>query len=143
MLAKRLRQLRKATGANQAEIAALLGISREAYSMYETSRRQPGNEMLRTLADHYGVSVDYMLGRTDVPEVAMYLEEDEKFLLDTFKNVDPRARDTIMTLVKYEAALYLANSTSEIEAEMDTEADIEAADETEMEAETENETNAE
>lgn len=103
MLAKRLRQLRKATGANQAEIAKLLKISREAYSMYETSRRQPGNEMLRILADHYNVSVDYMLGRTDVPEVAMYLEDDEKFLLDTFKNVDPRARDTILTLVKYEA----------------------------------------
>lgn len=103
MLAKRLRQLRKATGANQAEIAELLSISREAYSMYETHRRQPNNEMLRILADHYGVSVDYMLGRTDVPEVAMYLEEDEKFLLDTFRNVDSRARDTIMTLMRYEA----------------------------------------
>lgn len=104
MLAKRLRQLRKATGANQAEIAKLLGISREAYSMYETNRRQPGNEMLRILANHYEVSVDYMLGRTDVPEVAMYLENDEKFLLDTFRNVDSRARETIMTLVNYEAS---------------------------------------
>lgn len=109
MLSIRLRQLRKSAGVNQAEIAGLLNISREAYSMYETGRRQPSNEMLRILADYYHVSVDYILGRTDVPELARHLGERERFLLEAFRSVDARAQDTILTLLKYEAYRSNAN----------------------------------
>ena len=64
----RLKELRLQAGATQTELARLLGVSREAYSMYESGKRQPGLAALDTLAAYYRVTVDYLLGRTDCPD---------------------------------------------------------------------------
>ncbi len=47
----------------QKEIAALLGIDQRVYSTYETGKRDIPLSHLMVLADFYGVSVDYILGR--------------------------------------------------------------------------------
>ncbi len=62
MLGFRLMDLRKATGKTQAEIAAYLGITRPAYTAYESGRRQPDYATLRQIADYYKVTLDYLLG---------------------------------------------------------------------------------
>ena len=64
MVAKRLKELRLASSASQADIAHILNISRVAYSFYENGKRQPNLESLSILADYYEVSVDYLIGRT-------------------------------------------------------------------------------
>ena len=64
-LQKRLKELRGTIP--QREIADKLGISRERYGHYETGRNEPDNETLQKIAEFYLVSVDYLLGRTDVP----------------------------------------------------------------------------
>lgn len=67
MLGKRLKELRgKRT---QEEIANKLGLSRARYSHYENGRSEPDTEMLQKMADFFGVSVDYLLGRTDNPNL--------------------------------------------------------------------------
>lgn len=43
-----------------------MGVSRSAVAMWE-SGTEPGNDMLQRLADHFNVTVDYLLGRTDDP----------------------------------------------------------------------------
>lgn len=61
-----LSNLRKAHGIKQEELAALLGVSKQAYSNYERGEREAGYEILHALANHFNTSVDFLLDRTDV-----------------------------------------------------------------------------
>ena len=65
----RLRGLRKGKDLNQTQIAAVLRISQRGYSKYETGENKIPPEVLLRLADFYGVSVDYLLGRDEPPAV--------------------------------------------------------------------------
>lgn len=62
---QKLSELRKQKGDSQQEIADLLGVSRVAYARYEAGNRKPDYETLTKLADYFGTSVDYLLGRSD------------------------------------------------------------------------------
>ncbi|MDR3765644.1 MAG: helix-turn-helix transcriptional regulator [Butyricicoccus sp.] len=91
----RLKPLRLAAGQTQNEVAGLLGVSREAYSMYESGKRQPGLEALDILAAHFRVSVDYLIGRSDCPEPAEPLTDEERALLAGFRALDARGKRTV------------------------------------------------
>ena len=62
---ERLKMLRSARGVLQKDIAALLGIDRTTYVKYEKGVSEPSIETLLKLADYFGVSVDFLLGRED------------------------------------------------------------------------------
>ncbi len=66
-IGQRMLLLRKKLKVNQAEVAAFLGVSVAAYQNYETGRREANYEMLSKLADFYGVTTDYLLGRSEAP----------------------------------------------------------------------------
>lgn len=59
-----LRELREDMDMKQADVAALLGTSQQYYSKYETGKHEMPIHYFVVLADFYGVSVDYLLGRT-------------------------------------------------------------------------------
>ena len=59
-----LAHLRKLKKVNQREAAAALGVSQALLSHYEKGLREPGMEFLLNAADYYGVSADWLLGRT-------------------------------------------------------------------------------
>ena len=67
MYFRRLRDLREDSDLTQEAVAGLLGIQQTVYSRYERGFQTIPLEHLIRLADHYGVSVDYILGRTDRP----------------------------------------------------------------------------
>lgn len=58
-----LKKLRKEKGITQEEISKILNISRGAYAKYETGANLPPAPNIKKLADFYGVSADYLLGR--------------------------------------------------------------------------------
>ena len=60
-----IRNLRIDNGYTQKEIAQQLGISQNTYSQYEVGVLNYPVDALMILADFYGVSVDYLLGRTN------------------------------------------------------------------------------
>ena len=60
----RLRDLREDAEKTQMEVAAVLGIDQRVYSNYERGKREIPARHLIVLADYYGVSVDYILGRS-------------------------------------------------------------------------------
>lgn len=61
----RLRDLREDSDLNQTQVAALLFTSQTVYSRYERGALTIPVEHLLILADFYGVTTDYILGRTD------------------------------------------------------------------------------
>lgn len=65
-LAERLKELRKERGVRQEQVAVALDISMSAYCNYEQGKREPTASVLDRMADYYSVSVDYLLGRSDI-----------------------------------------------------------------------------
>ena len=65
ILAKRLRELRKERNVSRRAVAEAIQIAERTYQRYEEAEREPGASVLAALADFYGVSADYLLGRTD------------------------------------------------------------------------------
>ena len=63
---RRIRDLREDRDLKQEDLARLLNCTQACYSNYENGRRDIPTEALNHLADFYGVSVDYLLGRTNV-----------------------------------------------------------------------------
>ena len=69
ILAQRVFELRKCAGLSQKELGAVIGLSHKAISTLESGSRGTTIEKLLALAEYFNVSVDYLLGRTDKPEV--------------------------------------------------------------------------
>lgn len=65
---KRLRDLREDKDLRQRELATLLNVSQTTYSRYESGELDIPSTALIRLADFYGVSVDYILGRINDPK---------------------------------------------------------------------------
>lgn len=66
LFGERLRELRTDRNIRQEEIAQHLGITRQAYGKYESDERQPSYNILVKIADYFNVSLDYLLGRTNI-----------------------------------------------------------------------------
>ena len=65
---KRLRDLREDHDKTQQQIAEVLGTSQTMYARYERGANELPVRHLLTLCAYYGVSADYLLGRTDNPK---------------------------------------------------------------------------
>ena len=66
----RIRDLREDRDLRQSDLAEATGIDQRTISNYETGKTAPDSYALIKLADFFGVSIDYLLGRTDNPELA-------------------------------------------------------------------------
>ena len=62
---ERLSELRKERGLSQGDLGKVLGVTRWSVLNYEAGKNRPDYEGLMTLADYFGVSLDYLTGRTD------------------------------------------------------------------------------
>ena len=64
-----LKKLRKARNLTQKQVYTAVGMSAIGYQRYEYGDREPEYKKLIALADYFNVSIDYLVGRTDNPEV--------------------------------------------------------------------------
>lgn len=60
-LAENIKRLRESKGKTQKEVAAFMGISQQAYSQYESGKREPKFDTIRRIADAIGVSTPELL----------------------------------------------------------------------------------
>ncbi|WP_427339585.1 helix-turn-helix domain-containing protein [Caloranaerobacter sp. DY30410] len=77
--AERLKLLREEKGLTQQDIANILDVGRATIAGYETKGKQPDYEKLKKLADFFNVSIDYLLGRTDIRNPEKELTPEEKY----------------------------------------------------------------
>ncbi len=94
---ERLRSLREDNDEKQKDIAKLLFVSANMISAYELGKHFPKNEKsLITLAEHFNVSLDYLLGYSDIPK-----HEDTRIIDVTgLNNEDIGAVSTIVSSLK-------------------------------------------
>lgn len=65
----RLKSLRQQRGITQKSVADMLGITVPSMQRFEYGTARPKLENIITLADYFNVSIDYLTGRTDNPEI--------------------------------------------------------------------------
>ena len=94
----KLREIRKNRGLTQQMVADHLGCSTVVYSRYETGARQPSIEVILMLADYFGVTVDYLLGRNELEATALSPYEQE--LIHAARTADDRAREDALHLLQ-------------------------------------------
>lgn len=63
----RLKELRQKRHISQVKLAMELNMNQNSISRYETGEREADYKTLIAFADYFGVSIDYLLGRTDDP----------------------------------------------------------------------------
>ena len=87
--------LRKERGVSQRTAAVDLGISQALLSHYENGAREPGLGFVCRACDYYGVSADYLLCRTDRPNIAFSTAQAARAFLDQMQSVIDRANQTL------------------------------------------------
>ena len=106
-----LARLRRSRGMTQAELAAKLGISKSAVSMYERGNREPELDLLETMADLFGVTASTMLGRPEDglvnndPELTACLEQlrdrpELRMLFSVTKNATKRDVEAAVRIIE-------------------------------------------
>lgn len=60
---RRLQQLRERRGISRRVLGELCGLSKNMVSRYERGETEPAGSTLTVIADIFGVSVDWLLGR--------------------------------------------------------------------------------
>lgn len=95
---KRLKEIRVEKKINQKEIAALLNITQQTYSDYETGRTNPDIETLIRISNILETSIDYLLGFSDeLGVINIYrhtdnindLSSDEQKIVDAIRKTPP------------------------------------------------------
>lgn len=80
ILGKRIRYLREKYQLSQKQLATRVNLTNAQLSRYELGERKPDPEIIKDIADFFDVSTDYLLGRTDNPDLIE--EKNEESLLD-------------------------------------------------------------
>ena len=92
----RIRQLRKEKNITQVRLSIELEVSQETISAYEKEKQFPSTNSLIRLRDIFGVSIDYILGLSDVrynPLLKSDLNEDELGILTLYRKMDASQRE--------------------------------------------------
>lgn len=76
MIIERLKKLRKEGKLTQKDIATFLNISQPAYQQFESGKKKMNLETMEKLADFFNVSTDYLLGKTDFPDLDLEIDID-------------------------------------------------------------------
>ena len=97
IFSERLRAARALKGLSQTDLAKRSDLQPSAISHFENDRRSPSFDNLKRLADVLGVTVDYLLGRTDEPKA---LNLDMELLFRNFKQMTEDDRETLTEMAK-------------------------------------------
>lgn len=91
---ERLRQLRENNGKTREELAQFLGVSYSAVSKYEADNRIPSNAILTRIAEYFGVTTDFLLGKTKSPSLDLLdaLEDPKLKLIAAGRPLTPQQR---------------------------------------------------
>ncbi len=87
-----LSSLRRQRNISQRQAAAELNISQALLSHYENGAREPGLNFVCRACDYYGVSADYLLGRSDKADPLQSMNATAEELLDSMQAIIDKAR---------------------------------------------------
>lgn len=96
-LSERLKQLRKAKGLSQLQLADIVGLSQHAINSYESGRREPNSKAMAMLEQYFNVSGSYLRGEIDEKDVT-YVWQDAD-IMDAVKNGFPTHLQNLLEVI--------------------------------------------
>ncbi len=99
----RIKELRKKHHMSQIRLSIELEVSQEAVSAYENGKCYPAFQSLLKLSEIFNSSIDYIMGLTDTNSKYVSINENESFLLNTFRKLDETKREKVLS---YTQGLY-------------------------------------
>ena len=101
----RLRDLRHAKGISQQDLADILHVTQQSIYKYETGKAESDLDVVIAIANYFDVSVDYLVGYTDVPiryeyyDIEKSITSQEDRLLKYYRALTQDGQDTIQSLL--------------------------------------------
>ena len=102
MLKDTMKFLRESKKLTKKQVADAIGVTERAYITYEYGQRDVSTDTLQKLADFYGVTTDYLLGREPAPDPFANLglcEESEEDVIDKYMSLPPNIRACLMDVL--------------------------------------------
>ena len=118
---EQLQLLRKNKNLTQEEISDIIGVKLSTYQKYERDAISPPYETLIKIADFYGVTTDYLLGRsTDTPPLSQLASQFnmsalEREIVDGYLSLPEDMREGLMDFLEKAVAKVQAESKAEAE----------------------------
>ena len=102
VLKKRIIEARNRKCLSQAQVAEESGVTPAAVSQIESGRRVPTIPVLHRIASVLGVSIDYLTGQTDEPELKDLLQQEKvKTFYRGFQSLDPDHQKMILENIEF------------------------------------------
>lgn len=108
---KRLKELREQKNLTQAQLSKFLNISASTIGMYEQGRRFPDENLLKHISQYFNVSIDYLLGLTNIPNTvddyiqksntnSYHINDDEQTLIKKYRQLKAEDKQIIDTMLE-------------------------------------------
>ena len=100
-----LRKLREDAHITQKQLAEIIGVSQQSINKYENHNIEPDIETLIRIADHFGTSVDYLIGHNTSPHKettaqAYGLSGEEQTLLARYRALNTRQKKAVLSVIQ-------------------------------------------
>lgn len=101
-MVKNLKVLRKEKNISQQQLANILEISQQAINKYENHKVEPDIDTLVAMADYFGVTLDYLVGRfeSENSESNVVITDSEKELILNYKKLSESEKIGVKTLIE-------------------------------------------
>lgn len=95
-----IKAVREKSGKKQQDCADILGVTLRAWQGYEQGIREPKFELLVKIADMFGVTTDYLLGREPLPNPLAACEKDEAAVIEKYLSLPSEARKCTLNVLR-------------------------------------------
>ncbi len=111
MLGKKIRELREENNITQQDLAKYLKVAKSTLSQYETGSRIPNDDIKKAIALKFNVSIDYLLGLTNIPNTvddyiqksntnSYHINDDEQTLIKKYRQLKAEDKQIIDTMLE-------------------------------------------
>ena len=101
MIGDRIHDLRLSRNMSQTELAKSLHVSQQVITKWENNRTEPSSNVLASIADYFGVSADYLLGKTNEKVPNDQLSKNQKLVAYSIDpDISDEERNDIIEMVK-------------------------------------------
>lgn len=98
MFGLRLKTLRESQGLTQNDLSIRLNTARSTITAYENGTNEPSIDMIIRISNMFGVSLDYLLGRTNQKYNPNLLDDNTNRLLEKINLLDENTKNTILKI---------------------------------------------
>lgn len=92
-LGERIKEERLARKMTQTELGNVCGVTKYTISLYESGKSTPSDDIKNILANFFGISVDYLLGRTNIKHMYQNEVQQEKLTAKDKKDIEKMTQE--------------------------------------------------